>query len=175
MFSVTSLIRFRRLLLVGTVVAVVIVPAAMAVGRPPDVQEAASASANRIAQTSRTSEIGNAAVGDVIERYVATHQSLAPRPPDIQDAAAALSSATPDLVERFVSIHPYGLASMPVSRPPDISDTALAIRYGSATADTTSFNWHDWAIGIASGLGLALLLGFTILMARQLRHRAQTV
>jgi len=114
-------------------------------------------------------------VTDVIERYVATHQSIVSRPPDIQDTATAVNSVTPDLVERFVSIDPYELASVPASRPPDISDAALAIRYGSATANTTSFNWHDWAIGTASGLGLAFLLGCTILMARQLRHRAQTI
>jgi hypothetical protein len=33
------------------------------------------------------------------------------------------------------------------------------------------FDWSDWAIGIGTGLGLALLLGGGLLISRQLRHR----
>jgi hypothetical protein len=33
------------------------------------------------------------------------------------------------------------------------------------------FDWSDWAIGIGTGLGLALLLGGGLLIGRQLRHR----
>ena len=40
------------------------------------------------------------------------------------------------------------------------------------TADGSgSFDWSDWAIGIGTGLGLALLLGGGLLIGRQLRHR----
>jgi hypothetical protein len=33
------------------------------------------------------------------------------------------------------------------------------------------FDWSDWAIGIGTGLGLALILGGGLLISRQLRHR----
>jgi hypothetical protein len=33
------------------------------------------------------------------------------------------------------------------------------------------FDWSDWAIGIGTGLGLALILGAGLLIGRQLRHR----
>ena len=33
------------------------------------------------------------------------------------------------------------------------------------------FDWSDWAVGIGTGLGLALLLGGGLLIGRQLRHR----
>jgi hypothetical protein len=127
------------------------------------------------------------------------------RPPDVQDAATAVSAPTaaglkadglrwqgiakaygqqqapPDVVERYAAKYDVGgrlvLPSTAASatRPPDVSDTALAVRYGSAsTVGSDGFDWSDWAIGIGSGLGLALLLGAAVLMGRQLRHRVQT-
>ena len=50
MHTSTTLTRFRRLLVVGAVVAGAIVPAAAAVGRPPDVQDAASSNLDRAAE-----------------------------------------------------------------------------------------------------------------------------
>ena len=54
------------------------------------------------------------------------------------------------------------------------SDTALAVRDGSAsTVKSDGFDWNDWAIGIGSGLGLALLACSASPPAasgRQLRH-----
>jgi hypothetical protein len=75
-------IRLRRLLLVGAIVAGIAVPAAAAVGRPPDVRDAALRA--------------TVAVPDAFERYAAAHPYGAglqsgpesvPRPPDISDAA----------------------------------------------------------------------------------------
>jgi hypothetical protein len=122
------------------------------------------------------------AVPDVVERYAATHQggtqSLVSRPPDIRDTANSLTASVPDVFERFAAVHADGLGfssnAASVSRPPDISDTALAVQYGSVGESKTGFNWGDWAIGIGSGIGLALLLGACFLMSRQLRHRVQT-
>ncbi|HZT46230.1 MAG TPA: hypothetical protein VFA24_08635 [Gaiellaceae bacterium] len=128
----TTLIRFRRLLLVGAVVAGAIVPTASAVGRPPDVQDAASATL--AAQVS---------------------------PPDVRDAALRNGL-------RLSSVEAG------VSRPPDISDAALSVQYGSLPTSDTGFSWTDWAIGIGSGIGLALLLGGCALTSRQLRRRIQT-
>jgi hypothetical protein len=208
MSPTNTLIRFKRLLLIGAVVAGAVVPAAQAVGRPPDVQD--TARANLAAQINRPPDVRDAAVADVVERYAATQQSLvsqppdirdtslmlrgqadfavspsvalrgmadfAVRPPDVQDTAASLAASAPDVVERFAIAHPDGLgfSSASVSRPPDISDRALAVQYGSVTQSSTGFDWGDWAIGIGSGLGLALLLGGCFLMARQLRHGVQT-
>jgi hypothetical protein len=88
------------------------------------------------------------------------------------------TQAVPDVFERFAAVHPNGAAvsSSAVSRarPPDISDAALAVQYGSVTPSTAGFSWRDWAIGIGSGLGLALLIGACFVMTRQLRHRVQT-
>jgi hypothetical protein len=85
--------------------------------------------------------------------------------------------AAPDVVERYVATHQFGgrlavpSVSASATRPPDVSDTALAIRYGSTTSvQSNGFDWNDWAIGIGSGLGLALILGAAVLMGRQLRH-----
>jgi hypothetical protein len=128
---------------------------------------------------------GLQAVPDVVERYAATHSSgavasaasVVSRPPDIQDTASSLSASAPDVFERYAGVHADDLSSSatPVSRPPDVSDAALAVRYGSAsTVQSDGFDWSDWAIGIGSGLGLALIVGAAVLMSRQLRHHAQT-
>ena len=124
------------------------------------------------------------------------------RPPDVQDTATAMyaptaaglkadglrlqaiakvyqsQQAAPDVVERYAATHQAGgplavpSSSASVSRPPDVSDTALAVRYApTASVQSNGFDWSDWAIGIGSGLGLALVLGAAVLMGRQLRHR----
>lgn len=147
-----SVIWFRRLLVLAAVVAGATASAAGAAGRPPDVQDAAT---------------GNLA-------------TLISRPPDVVDAASGTTVAVADAFERYAAAHPFGSGlssvSVDVSRPPDIEDTALAVRYGSVgAANTNGFDWSDWAIGIGSGIGLALFLGGVLLMGRQLRHRVQTV
>jgi hypothetical protein len=152
MTNSTSLIRFRRLLVLAAVVAAATASAAVAGGRPPDVRDAASAN-------------------------LAT---LISRPPDVRDAASATTAAPADAFERYAASHPFGTglssSAAGISRPPDIEDTALAARYSSVMAtNTNAFDWSDWAIGIGSGIGLALLLAGALLMGRQLRHRPQTI
>jgi hypothetical protein len=146
----TSIIRLRRLLLVGAIVAGIAVPAAAAVGRPPDVQDAA-----------------NAALAGQIS------------PPDVRDAALETTVVVPDAFERYAAAHPYGVdladdSSTLVSRPPDITDAVLAAQYGSASQPSTGFDWGDWAIGIGSGTGLMLLLGAGLVAGRQFRHDVRT-
>jgi hypothetical protein len=197
----TSLIWFRRMLVLGAVVAGATASAAGAlpqldspgaatasfgavVSRPPDVQDAVTAlhstpaglkadglrwqgipQAYRILESAGNfpTQLGLQAEGMRLQGMAQVYQQ-------IQPAA--------DVVERFVAVHPDGLGftsnAASVSRPPDISDTALAVQYGSATQSSAGFDWGDWAIGIGSGLGVALLLGACILMARQLRHGVQT-
>ena len=150
MHTPKTLIRLTRLLLVGAVLAGAIVPAAAAVGRPPDVQDSASA-------------------------ILAAHIS----PPDVRDAALGASVTAPDVIERFAAAHPYGTelpqGTASVSRPPDVSDTALAVQYRSVAYSKSGFDWGDWAIGIGSGMGLALFCGaFLVMTSRQLRHRVRT-
>jgi len=87
--------------------------------------------------------------------------------------------AVPDVVERYAATHSGGgrlvVPQSIAPRPPDVSDAALAARYGStATGQSSGFDWNDWAIGIGTGIGLALLLGAAFLMGRQLRHPVQT-
>jgi hypothetical protein len=146
-----SLIWFRRLLVLAAVVAGATASGAVAAGRPPDVQDVAT---------------GHPA-------------ALISRPPDVRDAASATTVAEADAFERYAAAHPFGTGlssvSASASRPPDVDDTALAVRYGSVGSTTNGFDWSDWAIGIGSGIGLALFLGGGLLMGRQLRHRVQTV
>jgi hypothetical protein len=149
MFQSNTLTRFRRHLLVGAVAAAAIVPAAGAVNRPPDVQDAANAS-------------------------LVAHMS----PPDVRDAALGASVVVPDVIERYAAAHPYGFGlpakETSVSRPPDIVDAALTAQYGSSVHPGTNFSWGDWAIGIGSGLGMALLLGAGLATSRQFRQRLRT-
>jgi hypothetical protein len=202
MFSSTYPNWFRRLLILGAVVAGLTASAAGAGidSRPPD-------------------------VSDVASKLAATPATIVPRPPDVQDAATSVSAATPDVFERYAAAHPYGfeltsseLVSSPpdvqdamaalhttpspvdriiaqergrhgdfrvfgsslstpaqstlVSRPPDVSDAAQAAASVS-TVHGNGFDWNDWAIGIGTGLGLALLLGGGIMVGRQQRHRVR--
>jgi hypothetical protein len=41
----------------------------------------------------------------------------------------------------------------------------------SETLVSDGFNWSDWAIGLGTGLGMALIFGGGLLMGRHLRHR----
>jgi hypothetical protein len=148
MTNSTSLSWLRRLLVLGVVVAGVTASTAGAVGRPPDVQDTATA---------------------VLAGQIS--------PPDVRDAALA-TTTVPDAFERYAAAHPYGLdpslGTAARSRPPDVADAALAVQYGPSELTSSGFHWDDWAIGIGSGMGLALLLGGFFLMSRQLRHRIQT-
>jgi hypothetical protein len=119
---------FRRLVILGAVVAAVTASAAGAVSRPPDVQDRASSLAG----------------------------SVLVSPPDVQDAAASLHStpqglkadglrlqgianvykqlqpsATPDAFERYAAAHPYGQSSaVEATRPPDVSDVSGTVDRG---------------------------------------------
>jgi hypothetical protein len=181
----TSLIWFRRLLVLVAVVAGATASAAGAAGRPPAVQDAATTNLAALISPPDVRDAASesaVAVADAFERFVAAHpfgkglssalgeglssalgeglssaqSAQVSRPPDIRDTALALGSQ-----------------STGVGRPPDVDDTALAVRYGSVV-HTSGFDWADWAIGTGSGVGLAIFLAAGLLMGRQLRHRMQT-
>jgi hypothetical protein len=42
-----------------------------------------------------------------------------------------------------------------------------------STGNSNSFDWNDYAIGIATGLGVALVLAAALLVGRHQRHRPQ--
>jgi hypothetical protein len=181
MKSSTYPIRLRRLILIGAVVAAIAVPAAAGAdpGSPPDVRGTAdSVAATNVSppdvRDAATSV--SAATPDVFVRYAKAHPY-----------GSGLSSATTP-VDRIIAQergrqHDLGLFSLGlttpesstlVSRPPDVSDAADAARYGGSFGQSSGFDWGDWAIGIASGVGLILLLGAGVAMGLQRRHRMQT-
>jgi len=135
-------------------------------------------SSTRLARLRRLILIGAVVAGIAVPAAVASYNGS---PPDVRDAAAAAAAADsqiPDVLERYAAAHPYGAGqsteSTPVSRPPDVSDAAVTARNAVLSAQSSGFNWGDWAIGIGSGIGLALLIGAGVAMGLQRRHRPQT-
>jgi hypothetical protein len=150
-----SLIRLTRALAIGTVVASTVASTAWAgATRPPDVRDAASS---------------------IVTAYLGS-------PPDVRDVRDGLASASlavPDVLERYVTAHPYGAglsqasASSNVVRPPDVADAAQAARTFSVS-QAGGFDWSDYGIGIGSGIGISLLLAGGLALGRQQRRRMQT-
>jgi hypothetical protein len=188
---------FRRLLVLGAVVAAGVVTAtAGAVGRPPDVQDAATAA--------QSTDVGTPP--DVQDFALALHQTSAGLKADglrlqgeaqvykqLENYQIALGrkadglrlqgmaqvyqqlQATPDAFERYASAHPYGegvsvSSAAIVSRPPDVSDAALAVGTESSTT-SDDFNWSDWEVGTGMGAGFVLILCGCYIIGRQLKHR----
>jgi hypothetical protein len=175
----TPLNRFGKLLVLGAVVAGVTASAAMAipvvdpqdtgttnlaapVSRPPDVQDSAARLKTGSAAL-HTTAAGLKADGLRSQAIAQAYQQM---------------QAAPDVVERYAATHSAGTSvatASEASRPPDVGDTALTVRYApTSTGQSDGFDWGSWAIGIGSGLGLALLAGAALLASRQLRHPVQT-
>jgi hypothetical protein len=87
-----------------------------------------------------------------------------------QHTTPALSPG--DRIDLIVSQERGQAQSTLVSRPPDVSDAAQ-VAASVSTVHGNGFAWDDWAIGIGTGLGLALLLGGGIMVGRQQRHRVR--
>jgi len=192
---------FRRLVVLGAVVAAsVITASAGAVGRPPDVQDAATAA--------QSADVGTPP--DVQDFATALHQTSAGVIADglrlqgeaevykqldsTQSYPTALGLKAdglrlqgeaqvyqqlqdgPDAFERYASAHPYGngvsvSSSTIVSRPPDVADAALSVGTEPSSTPDDGFAWSDWGIGIGMGAGFALILGAGLIIGRQLKHR----
>jgi hypothetical protein len=170
-----TLNRFKRHLLVAGVVAGAIVPVAAAGGG----QTAHSLNVDSLrGQGMVNGYQPQSAVPDVFERYVATHSQL-----------------SPDVFERYVTAHPYGqglslmvaqstedrivddsfrdtpsVAAPPGDRLVDDYFRDAPTLAASVPADG-GFNWGDWAVGIGSGIGMALLLAAGLVTSRQVRQR----
>jgi hypothetical protein len=178
--------RFGRLLVLGAVVAGVTASAAVAI---PVVDPQDTGTANLAAPVSRPPDVQDAMTARHAAAATLKADSAA-LPPAAGLKADGLrwqgiaqvyqqKQAVPDVVERYAATHSGGgrlvVPESLAPRPPDVSDAALAARYGStATGQSSGFDWNDWAIGIGTGIGLALLLGAAFLMGRQLRHPVQT-
>jgi hypothetical protein len=152
---------FRRLLVLGAVVAAgVLTASAGAVGRPPDVQDAAIASqsadvstppdvqdfATALHQTPAGLKAdglrlqGQAEVYKQLESAQSYPTALGLRAEGLRLQGEAQVyqqlQATPDAFERYASAHPYGngvsvSSSTIVSRPPDVADAARSVQTGS--------------------------------------------
>lgn len=188
-----------KALVVATLTALALASAAGAqslVGRPPDVRDVANTLDGGAFAGSppavRDAAAARVALPDVLERYAAAHPfgsgigisqtaaTVIGRPPDIADVAASLPA--PDVFERYASAHPYGAGASSaaiqptlVSRPPDVQDAAQTALTVSLTRPS-GFSWGDWAIGIGSGLGIAVFLAgvLGLAMSRQRRQRVLT-
>jgi hypothetical protein len=136
--------RLSRLLIVGAVIAGATASVAGAVGRPPDVSDAATA---------------NATVPDVFERYAADHPYGTGVSPPQQ---VGVPFYTP---ERFAA-HFNHEDLLYTPRPSLPATPAGSLSQG--------FDWSDWAIGLGSGIALILALGGALAVARQWLHRPQT-
>jgi hypothetical protein len=132
MYPSTYLKWFRRLLILGAVVAGLTASAAGArldPGTPPDVSDVAF-------------RLSTAPATDVA------------RPPDVRDAAGQVTTSTADVFERYVSTHPYGFApssTQIVSRPPDVQDAASALHVTAQGLQADGLRWQAIAQAYQQG------------------------
>jgi len=151
------------------------------VSRPPDVQDVASqlstSATNVLERHFRHEDTLYAAqdgIGlqapDVFERYAAAH----PYGRGLSLNLTTQATRPPDVQDTANAIKEQSSTSSIVSRPPDVQDTAQALQQSSTTVgQSQGFDWNDWGIGIGTGMGLALLLGIGFMIGRQHRHRVQ--
>jgi hypothetical protein len=164
MYSSIYLKRFRRLLILGAVVAGLTASAVGAridPGTPPDVAFSLSVAPATVSAQSTT------ATADVLERYAAAHPyGLAPTstelvssPPDVQDAAGALPVTAQGI--KADGLRWQGIAQ--------------AYQQAETSAGSGGFDWSKYVIGVGGGLGLILLAaGLTMGIRLQRSHRVQS-
>jgi hypothetical protein len=154
--------RFTKVLVLGAIVAAAAAPVAGATGHPAGTR--------------------NAAVPDVLERYAAAHP--------FGTDALKWTQATDRIVDDYFRdpSHPNRTAvSSPqqggipfytpkmfaahLNREDRLYQPPSPVSAASETLVSDGFNWSDWAIGLGTGLGMALIFGGGLLMGRHLRHR----
>jgi hypothetical protein len=190
----------RGILVLAVVVAAgVMVATAGAVGRPPDVQDAASVSSSADVATPPdvkdaatflySTPAGLQADGLRLQREAQVYKQLESSngPTALGQKADGMrlqamaqaykgTQSTPDAFERYAAQHPFGqglpqVSQTVVGRPPDVTDAALSVETASVSS-STGFEWSDWGIGIGTGVGIALILGAGLIAGRGLRHRS---
>jgi hypothetical protein len=136
MYSSMYLKRFRRLLILGAVVAGLTASAVGArvdPGTPPDVSDVAFM-------------LSVASAADVS------------RPPDVRDVSGQATTATADVFERYASAHPYGLPPTSgefVSSPPDVQDAASALHVTAQGIKADGLRWQGLAQAYQDGTSSA--------------------
>ena len=160
--STTYLNWFRRLLVLGAVVAAGVITASAGAVIPPDGQGQDFATALHqtpagvIADGLRLQ--GEAEVYKQLEsaQGYPTEQGLKADGLRLQGEAQVYQQLQggPDVFERYAAAHPYG--------------RGLSV---SSTSTSDGFNWSDWGIGIGMGVGIALILGTGLIMGRRQKHR----
>jgi hypothetical protein len=165
MYSSTYLTWFRRLLILGAVVAGLTASAAGArldPGTPPDVRDVASSFT-----TSATSPV---------DRIVAQEQG---RQRDLGLFSLGLGPQAIEPTWEHQLHSPPAVSPYPTSAGLKADGlrwqgTARVYEQQSAPVSGGSdFAWGDWAIGVGAGLGVVVLLGVGLMVGRQQRHRVQ--
>jgi hypothetical protein len=151
MTASSTMARFGWALVLATAVALVVAAAAGASGRPPDVADTAAA----LAAVPTATDVGS--------------------PPDVRDATEAYQAAAPDVLERYVAVHPSGVAlsgveAGPAARPPDVADAALAVSATPAATGGSGFAWSEYLIGIGTGVVVLGLLAAFVVGGRHYWH-----
>ena len=115
------------------------------------------------AVAARHSQIGSSFQGspDAIDRAVAARQSEQVAAFDAREhAQPALTSPSPDVVERAVIAHE--LNALPdLGAMPDVLERTAGsgqLQYLSQPTISNGFDWNDFGIGAGAGIGLMLLL-----------------
>jgi hypothetical protein len=156
----THLIRMKRPLLSGAIVAALALPAAALAGNGDPIRDSL---ADR-GLVPATSAVSTSATSDWFERYVGAHPyglgtiGATTSSDPIRDSLADRgltpttgATAAPDWFERYADAHPYGLGTSAVTAASDpirdsLADRGLTLRTSptASTTPTTSVATPDW-------------------------------
>jgi len=189
--STTYLNWFRRLLVLGAVVAAGVITASAGAVIPPDGQGQDFATALHQTRAGVIADglrlQGEAEVYKQLESVQGypTQQGLTADGLRLQGEAEVykqLQSAQGYPTEQGLKADGLRLQGeaqvyQQLQDSPDVFERyAAAHPYGrglsvSSTSTSDGFDWSDWGIGIGVGAGIALILGAGLIMGRQLKHR----
>ena len=180
----STLNRFTKILVLGAIVAAVTGATALA-GEASAVR--ASAVPDVLERYAAAHPYGSAAVPDVLERYVASHpygkEVSSPQQAGVPFYTPAMLAAHYNREDRLynprpslpqqagVPLYTPAMLAAHYNREDSLYNPRLSLPTNPGPTISRGFDWSDWAIGIGTGLGLALILGGGLLIARQLRHR----
>jgi hypothetical protein len=153
MIAPSGVTRLVWVIVLVAAVALVAAAAGGAAGRPPDVADTAAG----LVAVPAVTEVGS--------------------PPDVRDATEAYraQAAVPDVFERYVAVHPYGVGLSGIeagsaARPPDVADAALAVSATPAATGGSGFAWNEYLIGIGTGVVVLGLLAAFVIGGRHYWH-----
>ena len=162
MLHTSPLIRLRRLVVLGSVVACAAAAAAGASGFQ------VTAAPDLVERYAATHDSNSATAPDVVERYVTVHSV---------GAAVATPAVTPGtdpiIDDSFRDPKPVAtpIATPGVNRIVDDSFRDTARYVPATTGGQSGLDWEDFGIGAGAMLGLTLLIGGLGIGAVAMRHR----